>query len=219
MSKGNVTGTKTIHVLVVDDHPAVRQGLALLLEPEGITVCAEAENREQALARLKSHRPDMALVDLSLGEDDGLLLIADLTRCAVPCLVYSMHEDGRHVENAFSAGARGYVTKREVHRVLVEAIAEVAAGRRFVSPRAAAALADQVALGPGGRCLEGLSSQEKQVYQLLGEGDTTKAIAASMSLSTRTVESYYTRILVKLGLEGMGELRRHAILHLRKPES
>lgn len=218
MPRENIAEARTVRVLVVDDHPAVRQGLALLLEPEGITVCAEAENRVQALDRLKGRSPDLALVDLSLGDDDGLPLIVELSKLGLPCLVYSMHEDGRHVENAFSAGARGYVTKREVHRVLVEAIAEVAAGRRFVSPRAAAALADQVAAGNADRCLEGLSSQEKQVYQLLGEGNTTKAIAASMNISTRTVESYYTRILVKLALEGMGELRRHAILHLRKPE-
>lgn len=219
MSEQDSPGSKTVRVLVVDDHPAVRQGLALLLEPEGIMVCAEAENRTQAMERLKSHAPDMALVDLSLGEEDGLGLIADLSKHGLPCLVYSMHEDGRHVENAFAAGAQGYVTKREVHRVLVEAIIEVVVGNRFASPRAAVALADQVAASHADRCLEDLSSQEKQVYQLLGQGDTTKTIASSMNISTRTVESYYTRILVKLGMEGMGELRRHAILHLREPRT
>jgi DNA-binding NarL/FixJ family response regulator len=129
-----------------------------------------------------------------------------------------MHEDGPHVKKAFAAGALGYVTKREVHRVLVQAISEVAAGRRFVSPRAAVALAEQVAGDPADTILRELSRQEQEVYGLLGVGETTKQIAAAMEISTRTVESYCDRILVKLGLEGMHELRRHAISH-RSPTS
>ena len=119
-----------------------------------------------------------------------------------------MHEDGRRVANAFSSGALGYVTIREVHGVLAEAIREVAEGRSFVSPRAAVALAKQAVSGPAGAAYEELSGQEKQVYRLLGEGESTKQIAAAMNISTRTVESYYARILVKLDLEGMNDLLR-----------
>ncbi len=206
----------TVRVLIVDDHPAVRQGLALLLEPEGVAVCAEAGNSAEALARVEELRPDVVLVDLSLGEEDGSLLVAELTRRAVPTLVYSMHEDGRRVESAFAAGARGYVTKREVHRVLVEAIGAVAAGRRFVSPRAAVALADRVVDARADAACDGLSSQERQVYRFLGEGQGTTEIAAAMGISTRTVESYYARMLVKLGLGGMRELRHEAIVRRRE---
>ena len=204
-----------IRVLIVDDHPAVRHGLALLLEPEGVVVCAEADNCAEALACARKQMPDLVLVDLSLGEEDGLLLVAELAARGVRALVYSMHEDGRHVEGAFAAGALGYVTKREVHRVLVTAMHEVAEGRRFVSPRAATALAERVADAQSALVQGELSSQERQVYRLLGEGGGTAEIAATMNISTRTVESYYARILIKLGLDGMRQLRRHAIRSLR----
>lgn len=206
---------KAITVLIVDDHPAVRQGLALLLEPEGITVCAGAGDRTEAVAACRQHRPDVVLVDLSLGDEDGMALLDDLHEQEIPALVYSMHEDGRHVKRAFASGALGYVTKREVHRVLVQAIIEVAKGRCFVSPRAAVALAGRVADDPGDMPL---SHQEQEVYRLLGDGETIKQIAAVMKISARTVESYCERILDKLSLEGMQELRRHAISH-RNPTS
>ena len=210
---------KFFRVLVVDDHPAVRQGLGLLLETEGITVCAEADGCAEALACAAKNRPDVVLVDLSLGDEDGFDLLSHLREQGLPALVYSMHEDGRRVAKAFASGALGYVTKREVQGVLAEAIREVASGRRFVSPRAAVALAEHAVRGQADAAYEELSYQEKQVYRLLGEGETTKQIAAAMNISARTVESYYARIMVKLNLEGTRELRRHAInyLHNRTP--
>ena len=207
-----------IHILVVDDHPAVRQGLALLLAPEGICVCAEASGQAEALKALAEAKPDLALVDLSLGGESGESLVTDLREREVPSLVYSMHDDARHVEDAFAAGAVGYVTKRESHGVLVEAIREVAKGHRFVSPNAAIALADHAAghqSHTGGR---ELSDQERQVYRLLGEGEGTIEIASAMGISARTVESYYARIMEKLNVEGMRDLRRNAISHLRDHE-
>lgn len=202
--------SKAIRVLIVDDHPAVRQGLALLLEPEDITVCAGVDGHAEALAACRQQRPDVVLVDLSLGDEDGLTLLKDLNEEETASLVYSMYEDGRHVRKAFASGAQGYVTKREVHRVLVQAILEVAGGRRFVSPRAAIALAGQDAEDPEDMAL---SRQEQEVYRLLGNGESTRQIAAVMKISARTVESYYERIQVKLNLGGMQELRRHAINH------
>jgi len=187
-----------------------------LLAPEGITVCAEASGRAGALAHVEDRRPDLALVDLSLAGENGLAVVADLHARAVPSLVYSMHEDGRHVEGALAAGALGYVAKREIHRVLVQAIREVAAGRRFLSPMAAVALAEHLA-GPRAYNVDrDLSKQERQVYHLLGQGEGTIEIAAALRISTRTVESYYARIQDKLGLRGMHELRRHAISHLHE---
>ncbi|MBI4776392.1 MAG: response regulator transcription factor [Deltaproteobacteria bacterium] len=216
MDNDRENSSKPLRVLIVDDHPAVRQGLGLLLGTEGITVCAEAGGCAEALARVDEHQPDVVLVDLSLGDEDGFALLEDLRERALPSLVYSMHEDGRRIVSAFSAGALGYVTKREVHGVLALAIREVAAGRRFVSPRAAVALAQQAISGQTDEVYGELSRQEKKVYRLLGQGETTKQIAAAMDISTRTVESYCARILVKLGLEGMSELRRHAISYFHK---
>ncbi len=219
MDSDDLTASPPIRVLLVDDHPAVRQGLTLLLAPEGIDVCAEAGGRADALARVEERRPDLAIVDLSLDGEDGLALIADLHERDVAVLVYSMHNDARRVGSAFAAGALGYVTKREFHRVLVQAIREVAAGRRFVSPGAAAALAESLTASPADDAVRNLSAHERKVYELLGQGEGTFEIAAALHISNHTVESYYARILVKLNLNGMYELRRHAIdyLHNRTP--
>ena len=205
-----------IRILVVDDHPAVREGLALLIAPEGMKICAEAGNRAEALAALKGCQPDLAIVDLSLDKEDGLLLGSDLKSCGIPALVYSMHGDFRHIEGALSAGALGYVTKREFRGVLVEGINEVSSGRRFLSPRAATVLADRISEPKCERGISPLSGKEKDVYRLLGKGEGTFEIATSLNISTHTVESDYARSQVKLGLQGMYELRRHAIEHFRQ---
>ena len=138
MDAGEVTSPPEIRFLLVDDHPAVREGLALLLALEGINVCSEAGGLAEAQAQADKSCPNLAIVDLSLDGEDGLTLIAHLRRSDIPVLVYSMHCDARRVEQALAAGAFGYVTKRMLHGVLVEGIREVAAGRRFVSPDAAA---------------------------------------------------------------------------------
>lgn len=205
---------RSIRVLLVDDHPAVRAGLALLLAREDITVCGEAEGRSQALSAADHETPDVALVDLSLGAENGLDLIGDLDARGIPVLVYSMHEDGEHIQQALSAGARGYVTKRAMHRVLTLAIREVAGGREFLGPRAASALAAQLARAGKRAAQRALSEREREVYGLLGEGATTSEIAETMDVSTHTVESYCARLMEKLGLNGMRPLRREAIRHL-----
>jgi two-component system, NarL family, invasion response regulator UvrY len=215
MDRGDVTGPRAIRVLLVDDHPAIRQGLALLLADEGFAVCGEAGSRVEALAGLEENRADAAIVDLSLDGEDGVALIADLYGLGVPVLVYSMHNDARRVESAFAAGALGYVTKREFQGVLVQALRDVAAGRRFVSSCAAAALAEGLA-GGAAEAVDTLSRNERKVYGLLGHGADTFDIAAALHISNHTVESYYSRILVKLDLPGMHALRRHAIAHLQK---
>jgi len=216
MDTRHVSSSPAVRIVVVDDHPAVRQGLAFMLASEGIQVCAEASGRAEALARVGERRPDLAIVDLSLEEEDGLPLIADLDRRGLPVLVYSMHNDAGRVSRAFAAGALGYVTKRELQGVLGEAIREVARGRRFASPIAAAALAEGLAADPAGDAVRKLSAHERKVYELLGQGQDTFNIAAALHVSTHTVESYYERIKIKLNLGGMHELRRHAIDHFQK---
>ncbi|HOZ49675.1 MAG TPA: response regulator transcription factor [Candidatus Hydrogenedentes bacterium] len=213
MTSESTGGAGGIRVVIVDDHPAVRHGLALLLKSKGIVVCGEAGGRAEALALVEEHQPDVVLVDLSLGDEDGSVLLEDLHRRNRPALAYSMYEDGRRVAGAFAAGARGYVTKSEAHRVLVQAIAEVARGKRFVSPKAALALASHAASAPVESALSQLSAQEQQVYRLLEEGKATRDIAAVMTISIRTVESYCERICAKLGLDGMRELRHFASSH------
>ena len=219
MDASHVTASPPLRILIVDDHPAVRQGLAFVLAPEGIEVCAEAGSRAEALARLEERRPDVAIVDLSLEDEDGRVLIADLHQRGVPVLAYSMHNDPGRVSGAFAAGALGYVTKRELQGVLVQAIRDVASGRRFASPAAAAALAESVTGSAADAAVQKLSAHERKVFELLGRGQDTFDIAAALHVSNRTVDSYYARILVKLRLNGMYDLRRHAIDHFQKHAS
>lgn len=199
-------------LFVVDDHPALREGLRLLLEHQGFTVCGEAEDVASALGGILDTAPDLVTVDLSLGSEDGLTLVRALAERlpGVPVLVYSMHEDAVHVRQALAAGAAGYVTKREVPAHLTRTVAELLAGRRSSSPSAQEVLAAvPVAAAVKARRAEPLSPRERLIYSLLGQGYGTPAIAGRLGVSRRTVESYFARILVKLGLPGMEALRRH----------
>jgi DNA-binding NarL/FixJ family response regulator len=129
------------HILLVDDHPAVRHGLALLLEAEGIGSCREAGGRQEALDVAEREPPDLVIVDLSMGNEDTQALLMELRARRIPALVYSLHEDSPHVEGAMAAGARGYVTKSET-RELARAVSGVLNGWILISPRAAEALQD-----------------------------------------------------------------------------
>ena len=131
MDSGGLKASPAMCILLVDDHPAIRHGLALLLASKGMDVCAEAGGHASALARLKEHHPGLAIVDLSLNGEDGLALVADLHQRNIPVLVYSMHNDAPRVQSAFAAGALGYVTKQELDGVLLKAIREVAQGDRM----------------------------------------------------------------------------------------
>jgi DNA-binding NarL/FixJ family response regulator len=196
----------------VDDHPAVREGLTLLLEQRGITVCGDAEDGAQALNRLESARPDVVLVDLSLQRENGVTLIEQLHMRGVTVLVYSMHEDAVHVKRAFAAGANGYVTKREGADILVHGIREVIAGRRYLSERTRNTLIDGGADTDSNETKRmSLSDRELLVLQSIGEGDSTEEIARRLHISARTVETYCSRIMAKIDLAGMKELRRYAI--------
>jgi DNA-binding NarL/FixJ family response regulator len=205
-----------LRILVVDDHPAVRAGLSLLLASTGMTVSDEAAGLGDALACAQASRPDAAVVDLILEGESGLAVTAALAERNVPVLVYSMHGDGEHVRRALEAGALGYVTKAEAHGVLTDGLREVAAGHRYLSPRAALALADQVTEAPRSNPVQALSGKEREVFLRLGEGDGTLEIARAMQISVHTVESYYTRIQLKLGVQGMYGLRHCAIEHARR---
>jgi DNA-binding NarL/FixJ family response regulator len=195
-------------VLIVDDHPAVRFGLRLLLEREGLTVVGEADSLEAARQMAATSRPDLAIVDLSLGDEDGLELLAELGRGepGLALLVYSMHEDVEHIQRALGAGARGYFAKRESAAQLGEGLRSILAGAVYLSPRIARALAEAPATTS-----RQLSQKEQEIFDLLGEGLGTSAIAARLDLSPRTVESYFARMLAKLGLGGTRELRQQAI--------
>ena len=206
---------RDVRIFLADDHPAVREGLTLRLLQEGFVVCGEAESRASLLAGIDACRADIALVDLTLCGENGLDLIADLRDRGIPVLVYSMHEDADTVRLAMARGARGYVAKRETSAVLVDGVRLVLAGSRYVSPRVAAALEACPPQEPAGGQTGTLSDREGQILSRLSLGEGNIEIAAALGVSVRTVESYYARILVKLGLDGMKALRKYAIRHCK----
>jgi DNA-binding NarL/FixJ family response regulator len=199
-------------VLLVDDHPVVRSGLAGLLQDEGFDVVGIASTEGEALELLARAPTDLAVVDLTLEHGSGFDVLATLQKRfpATSTVVYSVHEDGNQVRRALEAGAKGYVTKREDPEVLVQCLRRVRSGERFLSPRAARGMADALAKGPSSNPEQVLSPQELQVYGLTGRGLSAQGIAEQMDISVRTVETYYGRILTKLNLPGRRELRQHA---------
>jgi DNA-binding NarL/FixJ family response regulator len=198
--------TPKIRVLIVDDHPIVRLGLSRLLEHEGFLVSEAVGTVEDALLSVARTHPDLVITDISLGPEDGLGLVRQLSKEQpdLPVLVYSMFEDAAHIERALGNGAKGYITKAETNEVLPEAARLCLAGGHYLSPIAKQVWDDA---GQARKGLAALSLQERQVYDLLGQGFSTSAIAARIDLSPRTVETYYARIQVKLGLSRMTELR------------
>jgi DNA-binding NarL/FixJ family response regulator len=127
-------------ILLVDDHAAIRHGLALTLMQEGVGECSEVSGPEDALAVAAREWPDVVLVDVSLGSDDALQLVAQLCALGIPVLVCSMHEEPGYVRRALAAGARGYITKTEAPQELAHAVRDVLAGWMLISPRAAEGL-------------------------------------------------------------------------------
>lgn len=210
-------------IILVDDHPAVRQGLALLLARDHHQICGEAGSRAEALRLSTFGTADMALLDLSLGEESGLSLLDDFTRQGIPVLVYSMHEDPAIIRQALARGAVGYVCKREASRVLLAAVREVLGGRCYLSPFVAEKMAAggslSVPVAPKTPPADGaLSEREGQIIELLGQGCGNQEIAEKLALSVRTVESYCARAIEKLDLAGMKDLRRYAIQQQRRPD-
>lgn len=196
--------TAPARVFLVDDHPMVREGLANLLEGAGLVIVGEADGAGEALAHPSLPRSDLVVVDLALGEESGIDLISNLRKRDLAVLVYSMHERSDVVRQALEAGANGYVTKREASNALLEGIRRVLEGSQFLSLRAAKALDKATPL-------DALTGQQQQIYRLMGQGLSNDEIARQLAISVRTLESYAVRIMDKLSIQGVKELRRRAI--------
>ncbi len=198
------------NILIVDDHPAVREGLALLLAKGQHLICGEAACRAELLTLLNSSHPDIALVDLSLDEESGLDCIQDLLSNECPVLIYSMHGNASIVKRALSRGAHGFVTKRETSVVLLEAIQTVLGGEMYLSPCVAESLEAEGDTVDTPVEPPQFSEREREILTLLARGETNADIAAKFDVSVRTVETYYSRIQIKLNLTGMKALRKYA---------
>jgi DNA-binding NarL/FixJ family response regulator len=207
---------KRARVLIVDDHPIVRQGLAQMLGQEAdLTVCGEAEEAQRALEAVATLRPDLVLVDISLKGSNGLDLIKSLRAydSSLPILVVSMHDELLYAERVLRAGAQGYIMKQEATNTMMGAIRRVLQGEIYVSEKMTTTILRKVSRfpDPSGSPIERLSDRELEVFQLIGQGHGTRQIAQMLHLSVKTVESHRARILDKLQLQNAAELMRHAM--------
>jgi DNA-binding NarL/FixJ family response regulator len=211
------TGAGKSRVLIVDDHPIVREGLRLLIDRQSdLVVCGEAEEIDSALSAVAILRPDILIVDISLSGPDGLDLIKTVRAKtpSPPVLVLSMHDELIYAERALRAGASGYIMKQEgTERVLV-ALRRILRGEVYLSDRAASRMVQQYVHGPAHATrpvVAELSDRELEVYRLIGDGHGTRQIAHELRLSVKTVETYQAHIKEKLSLRSSRELLQHAI--------
>lgn len=204
-------------VLVVDDHPIVRQGLTQLLGQESdIAVCGGAADAPGALDAIEKLQPDIALVDISLRDTNGIELIKDIKIRfpRLPVLVLSMHQESFYAERVLRAGARGYVTKEEATEKVVQAIRQVLSGQVYLSDRMASKMLSKLVEGrPGtdGMSIERLSDRELEVFEFIGHGLTTRQISQRLNRSIKTVESHRANIKRKLKLQNATELLQYAV--------
>jgi DNA-binding NarL/FixJ family response regulator len=205
------------NIIIVDDHPMMRKGLAMTLEAEpDLSVVGQAADAEECLSMLETMDLDLAIVDISLPGMSGLELIKHIQALQpdLKTLVVSRHDETLYAERAIRAGARGYVMKLEASNLIVKAVRRVLAGGIYVSEEinerlllGLAAGREEIAQSP----LEVLSDRELEVFELTGRGLGTRDIAERLHLSVKTVESYRARIKDKLNLKSAAELMQHAV--------
>jgi DNA-binding NarL/FixJ family response regulator len=212
------TRPKVARVLIVDDHPAVREGLAIRLTRQpGLEVCGEADDEGQALKLVATTDPDIVIVDISLKSGSGIDLIKRIRQRddSIRMLVWSMHPDSLYAERAMRAGAMGYINKEQATDSIVEAIRQVLAGKIYLSEPISDRLLHR-AVGGEPEALErspveALSDRELETLQFVGQGLDRHQMAQKMHVSPKTVETYLARIKDKLGLESGRQLVQFAI--------
>ena len=203
-------------VFLIDDHPIVRQGLALFIEREqDLMVCGQAEGALSALQAIPDLMADFIVLDISLDGPDGLELLKTLRAKypSMPVLILSMHDELAYAERALRAGANGYIMKQEATEKVLTAIRQILRGDIYLSERLTKRMLQQFVHGalPPRDPLAKLSDRELEVYRLIGAGHGTRQIADELHVSTKTVESYQAHIKEKLSLRNARELVQHAI--------
>jgi DNA-binding NarL/FixJ family response regulator len=213
----SVTRARKKTVFIVDDHPLLRQGLALLVNRErDLTVCGEAEEAQTAMREITLKKPDILIADISLNGPDGLDLLKNLRMLYpnLPVLILSMHDESIYAERALRARANGYIMKQEATEKVLVAVRRILSGDIYLSDRMANKLLHQYISGASADLnsrLSTLSDRELEVFRLIGEGRSTRQIAEKLHLSVKTVETYQAHIKDKLSLHSGRELVQHAI--------
>jgi DNA-binding NarL/FixJ family response regulator len=203
-------------VFLVDDHPILRQGLALFIDREpDLMVCGQADDAASALQAIREATPDFVVLDISLDGPDGLELLKTLRvrYPNLPVLVLSMHDESAYAERALRAGANGYIMKQEATDRVLTAIRQILSGDVYLSDRSTKRMLQQFVSGSISPRdpLAKLSDRELEVYRLIGAGHGTRQIADELHVSTKTVESYQAHIKEKLALRNARELVQHAV--------
>lgn len=203
-------------VILVDDHPIMRHGLAQLIRMEnGLDVCGEAGNARDGLDLVSQLKPDLAVIDLTLPDKNGLELVKDIRAMhpATVCLVLSMHDEALYGERSLRAGARGYVMKEEAADHLITAIHKIMSGGLYVSETLNARMLEQMTAPTRTRAagIDSLTDRELEILELIGKGVATKNIATQLSISARTVEAHRAHVKEKLGITDGAALVRYAV--------
>lgn len=203
-------------ILIVDDHPIFRQGIAQLINNDpGLEVCGEADSARDAISKLEKLQPDLALVDITLKGTNGIELLKSLKaqHPKLPVLVLSMHDESLYAERALRAGARGYVMKQEPPEQVMGAMRKVLGGELYLSPAMGTQMIGKLVGAPAGSAspVDALSDRELEVLQLIGQGHGTRQIAEELHLSVKTIESHRAHIKEKLNLASAPELVRFAV--------
>jgi DNA-binding NarL/FixJ family response regulator len=211
----------TLRILLADDHALVRRGARGLLQSRpGWRVVGEAANGREAVEKAIELKPDVAIVDISMPEFDGVE-VARQIRAAVPetkVLVLTMHESDQMVKRALDAGAHGYVLKSDLTESLTKAVKAVSEGKRFLTPKVSEIVLDgflktRSQQQQGERAGARTTPREIEIIRLLAEGKTNKEIAAQLGITVRTVETHRSKIMLKLGLHSLAELIHYALRH------
>jgi DNA-binding NarL/FixJ family response regulator len=215
---------KKASVLIVDDHPLFRERLCQLINNEpDLQVSGEAETAQDAVQLVRVARPDLAIVDITLKGSSGLELTKTLRALSInlPILVLSMHDESLYAERALRAGATGYITKNQVSDEVLLAVRRVLAGEVYVSEKMTSTFLRIVA-GAGSRTparpIDRLTDREFEVLELIGRGQTTRAIAEVLQVGVATVDTYRARIKEKMNFRNGTELQHFAIRWVREQE-
>ncbi len=204
-------------ILIVEDHPIVIKGLVQVINKQkNLTVVGVATNKQKALDLIKELKPDMATIDISLKDSNGIELIKDISTLYpdLPTLVLSMHDESVYAERAIKAGARGYIMKQKVTKELLKAIKMVLTGKIYLSAQMSSELLYKVSKGGNlkkSSIINTLSDRELEIFEYIGDGLTTNEIAEKTNLGIKTIESYKNNIKEKLNLKNFTLLIKAAV--------
>lgn len=211
-----IEGSRLVRLVIVDDHELIREGIKKIVRSSAdVKIVGEAADLKQALALLAQVRPDVAVLDITLPDADGLDGLAALRRHfpALRVVMLSMHPEQRYAAAALAAGALAYVSKAVAAAELVEAVRSAARGERWLGPRVSAVLAQEPASVAEHPAHHGLTPREREIVALIGAGLQIKQVAGELGISVSSVNTYRSRIFRKMGLGSNAALIRYAVQH------